>query len=99
MPFCPFFSTQCPETYEGDGGCAIWTHFGCCVIEKPGTPAVYTGGAEPVDVFILHFERRLPAPAQQFDVIYANAETGEISIDDDLSKFVIWIVHHPNSRG
>ena len=85
MGFCPFFSAECPQDYR----CAVWTRFGCCMMDKPGVPAVYTGGAEPVDVFILHFERRLPAPQQEFDIIYASAETGEIGVEDDMSKFNI----------
>jgi len=85
MRYCPFYSKDCPE----DSSCAAWKSYGCSATYKPGIPATYLGGAEPVDVFIIHIERSVPPPLKKFDIIYANADTGEIAVDDDLSKFAI----------
>ena len=100
MPFCPFFSTQCPETYEGDAGCAIWTHFGCCMIDKPGIPCIYTdddGGEH--DCFILSITwTGLPLPLDEPRIVRACGEYGNITVSDDLSRFRAHLMHHPNHQ-
>ena len=93
MPFCPFFNTNCPESNEGDSGCAIWTDFGCCIIDKPGIPAVYSGGAEPIDVFILGIFSANAKADGDILIVYANNETGAISTSDTLSDFAIHLLH------
>ena len=90
MPFCPFFSTNCPKANEGDAGCAAWTHFGCTMIEKPGLPAIYTDGeADPVDVFIIQMFSSNAKPAGDFMLLYALASNGEMLLETDLSKFEV----------
>ena len=91
MPFCPFYDLQCPETNEGTAGCAVWTSCGCCVIDKPGLPAVYTGGAEPEDVFIMHIFSANAKIAGDILILYCNRETGVIGSSDTLTDFEIVI--------
>ena len=94
MAFCPFYNLQCPQTNEGVGGCAIWTDFGCCVIDKPGMPAIYSGGETPVDVFILGIFSSNAKAAGDILIIYADNETGAISTSDTLSDFAVHLLHH-----
>jgi len=97
MAFCPFYNLECPEDFS----CAIWTKFGCCVHDKPGIcSAQYTSGGKTVDVHILQVTRTgFPPPRAQHEVVFAYDSDGVLGIDEDLSKFVIYRVHYPNSRG
>ena len=97
MAFCPFYNLECPEDYS----CAIWTKFGCCVHDKPGIcPAVYDGPGGKVDVYILQITRTgFPPPQVQHTVIFAYDRDGTLGTEDDLSKFAIYRIHYPNSRG
>lgn len=94
MPFCPFFDTNCPESSSGDTGCAIWTHFGCCMIDKPGTPAVYTDGEQdPVDVFIIQIFSSNAKIAGDTLIVYALASDGTIGLEEDITKFAIHLLY------
>lgn len=93
MAFCPFYNLQCPESNEGVTGCYIWTDFGCCIIDKPGLPAIYTDGeAEPVDVFILQMFSEKAAMGDDLLIIYALASDGTIAKEDDLTKFAVHLL-------
>jgi len=90
MAFCPFFSTQCPESNEGDEGCRIWNGFGCEMIEKAGKPATYTDGEEdPVNVFILQMFSEKASINDDVMIVYALASDGTIHLEDDITKFVM----------
>ena len=96
MAFCPFYNLQCPETNEGTGGCAIWTHFGCCMIDKPGIPAVFTDTsppADPVDCFIIQIFSGNAKPNGDILVVYALASDGSIHLDDNITKFAVHKLH------
>ncbi len=88
MAFCPFYDSPCPQSNE----CAIWTDFGCCIVDKPGKTAIYSGGEEPVNVFILGIYFANAKPAGDILIIYADATTGVISTSDTLSDFKISIL-------
>ncbi len=93
MPFCPFFSTNCPESNEGGAGCKIWTHFGCCMIDKPGTPAIYTDGEEdPVDCYILQMFSEKASANDDVMVVYALASDGSIHKEAGLTKFAVHLL-------
>ncbi|MCK5644243.1 MAG: hypothetical protein KAJ19_25820 [Gammaproteobacteria bacterium] len=90
MAFCPFYDLQCPESSEGVGGCAVWTHFGCCMIDKPGKPAIYTDPpADPVDVYIVDIFSANAKAEGDILIIYALVSDGTIHTEDDLSKFAM----------
>jgi len=96
MAFCPFYNLECPEDFS----CAIWTKFGCCIIEKPGTPARYAKTGGEVDVYILQvLSSNSPPPQPQFVIVFAYDGDGTIHTETDLSKFTIYRIHEPNSRG
>ena len=86
MAYCPFYNLSCPQSTE----CAIWTDFGCCIVDKPGEPAIYSGGDDPVFVYIIYIKVRDVNP-NQIIIIYADATTGVISTSDTLSDFAIVI--------
>ena len=88
MAYCPFYNLPCPQSIK----CAIWTDFGCCIVDKPGKPAVYIGGAEPVLVFILYIKTKDANPSQIL-IIYADRTTGVISTSTTLSDFVVSILN------
>ena len=93
MPTCPFYSTPCPESSDPVTGCAIWTHFGCCMIDKPGMPAIYTDGeAEPVDVFILQMFSEKASVNDGVMIVYALASDGTIALENDITKFVVHLL-------
>ncbi len=93
MPFCPFYSTNCPESNEGDTGCKIWTHFGCCIIDKPGIPAIYTDGEEdPVDIFIIQMFCVKVGINDPVLIIYALASDGTIAKSNDITKFKVHLL-------
>ncbi len=100
MPFCPFFSTKCPKTYEGDEGCEMWTHFGCGMIDKPGIPAIWTDdNGNEKDCFILSITMSdMPPPLNKPIIIHACDGHGVLRISDDLSRFRVHLVHHSNNR-
>lgn len=87
MGYCPFYNYPCPQSTE----CAIWTDFGCCIVDKPGIPAVYSGGAEPLLVFILDIKTK-DANQNPMLIIYADATTGVISTSNTLSDFAVSIL-------
>ena len=87
MSYCPFYNYPCPQSTE----CAIWTDFGCCIVDKPGKPAVYSGGAEPVLVYIIDIYSANAKASGDILIIYADATTGVISTSDTLSDFAIVI--------
>ena len=90
MPTCPFYSTPCPESNNPITGCAIWTHFGCCVIDKPGKGAIYTDGEEdPVDVYIMEIKVNDADLQTEILIVYALASDGTIHLEDDLTKFAV----------
>ena len=94
MAFCPFYNLQCPESSEGVGGCAIWTHFGCCMIDKPGIPVIYTDGEEnPVDCYILQMFSEKAAINDGVMIVYALESDGSIHLEDDITKFVVHQLH------
>lgn len=93
MAFCPFYDKQCPETGTGDAGCAIWTDFGCCMIDKPGTPGIYTDGEEdPVDVYIIEIKVNDADLQTEFLIIYALISDGTILLEDDITKFAVHLM-------
>ncbi len=89
MPFCPFYNLQCPETKEGIGGCAIWTDFGCCVIDKPGIPAEYSGVSPPVDVYILGIFSANAKADGDILIVFSYISDGSIGTSGELSEFII----------
>ena len=90
MSFCPFYSTDCPE----DGSCAIWTDFGCCMIDKPGIPAIFTDGEEdPVDVFIINIFSEKAGINDPVLIIYALASDGTMARSNDISKFKVHLLN------
>ena len=89
MAFCPFYSLQCP----GTTACAIWTEYGCCVIDKPGIAAVYNGGETPVKVFILEIRTDKAGINDPVLIIYCDRDTGVIGKSVTLSDFTIAIYH------
>ena len=94
MAFCPFYNLQCPETNEGEAGCAIWTDFGCCMIDKPGIPAIYTDGEEdPVDVFILQMFSEKASINEDILIVYALVSDGSIAKSNDISKFKVHLLN------
>ena len=94
MAFCPFFGLGCPETKDGPGGCSIWTDFGCCMIDKPGIPAVYTDGEEdPVDCYILNTFSEKAAINDGVMIVYALASDNTIHLEDDITKFTVHQLH------
>ena len=88
MAYCPFYYKTCPQSTD----CAIWTGYGCCIVDKPGTPAVYSGGAEPVLVYILDIYSSNAKVSGDILIIYADAVTGVISTSDTLSDFTVAIL-------
>ena len=91
--FCPFFSTPCPESNSGPEGCAIWTDFGCCIIDKPGIPAIYTDGeADPVDVFILGIYSGNAKIDRDILIVFAYKDGGTIDKSNVLSDFAVYVL-------
>lgn len=93
MATCPFFgSKECPESTE----CYIWTDFGCCIIDKPGTPATFTDTSppqDPVDVFILRIFSSNAKPSGDIMIVYALASDGSIHLEDDITKFAVHLLY------
>jgi len=92
MPrYCPLFGmTKCPESSD----CAIWTDFGCCLIDKPGIPAEYTDPpAEGVDIYILQIVTTDADPQTEILIIYALESDGTIHLESDISKFTVHKLH------
>ena len=90
MNYCPFFNRICPQSSE----CAIWTAFGCCMIDKPGIPAIYTDGEEnPVDCYILQMFSEKAAINDGVMIVYALESDGSIHLEDDITKFVVHQLH------
>ena len=93
MGFCPFYNLQCPKTNEGTAGCAIWTHFGCCMIDKPGKPAIYTDGEEdPVDCYIIQMFSEKASINDNVLIVYALVSDGTIHLQDDITKFSVHLL-------
>lgn len=89
MNYCPFFNRTCPEDTE----CALWTHFGCCMIDKPGVPAIYTNGEEdPVDCYIIQIKANDADLQTDFLIIYALITDGTIHLEDDITKFAVHLL-------
>ncbi len=89
MAFCPFYNLTCPKDFS----CAVWTHFGCCMVDKPGTPAIYTDPPnDPVDVYILQIFCGNPKTGAEMRVVYALASDGTIDDESDLSKFAVHLL-------
>ncbi len=89
MAFCPFYDKQCPEANDGDAGCYIWTDFGCCMIDKPGVPAEYSGVSPSIDVFILNIFSEKAALGDKLLVVYSRKSDGVIGESDTLSDFAV----------
>jgi len=89
MGYCPFYNYPCPQSTE----CAIWTDYGCCIVDKPGNPAIYSGGAEPVLVYILGIYSSNAKAQGDILIIYADRTTGVISTSTTLSDFVVSILN------
>lgn len=87
--FCPFFGFNvCPEKGPDEGGCAVWTDFGCCMIDKPGDPAIYTDPPnDPVDVYVLQKFSEKAAINDGLLILYALASDGTWHLSDDYTKF------------
>ncbi len=83
MAFCPFAYRECPES-----GCYLWTHFGCCMIDKPGKPAIYTDPPnDPVDVYILQMWSEKASINDDILILYALASDGTWHKENDYTKF------------
>lgn len=89
MAFCPFYNLSCPQSTE----CAIWTDFGCCIVDKPGIPAIYSGATPPIPVYIVNIFSSNAKSSGDILIVYADAATGTISTSDTLSDFAIAILN------
>lgn len=89
MAYCPFYNHPCPQSNE----CAIWTDFGCCIVDKPGKPAIYSGGEDPINVYILGIYSSNAKVTGDILIVYADRTTGVISTSDILSDFTVAILN------
>ena len=88
MAFCPVYNLSCPQSTE----CAIWTDYGCCLVDKPGIPAIYSGVTPSIRVYIVNIFSSNAKVSGDILIVYADGTTGEISTSDTLSDFAVAVL-------